>query len=202
MGLRSNKRMRLIVAANRLLHRKGYDRSSIADIANEAAVPPGNVYYYFKTKDEIVEAVIERRNAYITACLADLAAIKRPAQRLVQFVDEFEKTSQPRAKFGCPIGGLCQEANRIGGAIAEQSGAVFRILLDWLRDQFAALGQNPEFAATNALHVLASLQGATLLAATFRDLQLIESETAWLKDWLGGMPAGGALGRTYDQHSH
>ncbi len=123
MGLRSNKRMRLIVAANRLLHRKGYDRSSIADIANEAAVPPGNAYYYFKTKDEIVEAVIERRNAYITACLADLAAIKRPAQRLVQFIDEFEKTSQPRAKFGCPIGGLCQEANRIGGAIAEQSGA-------------------------------------------------------------------------------
>src|SRR6516165_3905370 len=48
------KRDRLIAAAVLLLHRHGVERTTLADIAKAADVPVGNVYYYFKTKDEVI----------------------------------------------------------------------------------------------------------------------------------------------------
>ena len=44
---------------DQLLHQQGIERTTLADIAKAADVPPGNVYYYFKTKDEVIAAVIE-----------------------------------------------------------------------------------------------------------------------------------------------
>ncbi len=56
---RPGKRERLVAAAIQLLHQQGIERTTLADIAKAADVPAGNVYYYFKTKDEVIAAVIE-----------------------------------------------------------------------------------------------------------------------------------------------
>ena len=53
-----NKRSRLLEAANRLVHAQGFNQTTLADIAREAEVPLGNVYYYFKTKEDIGHALI------------------------------------------------------------------------------------------------------------------------------------------------
>ena len=54
------KRARLVEAAVNLAYRQGYTRTTIADIAKESGVPLGNVYYYFKTKDDIATAILDR----------------------------------------------------------------------------------------------------------------------------------------------
>ena len=41
-----------------LLHRQGVQRTSLADIMQEAENPPSNVYYYFRTKEALIDAVI------------------------------------------------------------------------------------------------------------------------------------------------
>jgi len=56
---RPGKRERLIAAAAQLLHQQGIERTTLAEIATAADVPAGNVYYYFKTKDDVIAAVIE-----------------------------------------------------------------------------------------------------------------------------------------------
>ena len=53
-----DKRSRLVSAAVGLAYQNGFEATSLADIAREAKVPLGNVYYYFKTKDEIGEAIV------------------------------------------------------------------------------------------------------------------------------------------------
>ena len=55
---RPGKRERLIAAAVELVYRQGVARTTLADIAQAADVPVGNVYYYFKTKDDIIAAVV------------------------------------------------------------------------------------------------------------------------------------------------
>ena len=55
----SGKRERLVAAARQVLYERGVEKSALADIAAAADVPLGNVYYYFKTKDALVSAVIE-----------------------------------------------------------------------------------------------------------------------------------------------
>ena len=58
---KTDKRSRLIRTAVKLAYRHGFRETSLADIAEAAKVPVGNVYYYFKTKDEIGEAIVEQR---------------------------------------------------------------------------------------------------------------------------------------------
>ena len=58
---KTDKRSRLIHTAVNLAYRRGFRTTSIADIAEAAKVPVGNVYYYFKTKDEIGAAIVEQR---------------------------------------------------------------------------------------------------------------------------------------------
>ena len=51
----NDKRDRLVEAADKLIYEKTFHTTTLADIAKEADVPLGNVYYYFKTKDAIME---------------------------------------------------------------------------------------------------------------------------------------------------
>src|SRR5260370_31156313 len=57
-GARPGKRARLVAAATHLLHQQGSERTTLADVAKLADVPVGNAYYYFKTKDDVIAAVI------------------------------------------------------------------------------------------------------------------------------------------------
>ena len=79
---RPGKRERLVASAADLLHRQGVQGTTLAQIAEAADVPPGNVYYYFKTRDELVHAVIESQVQAVSALLADLDGRATPTARL------------------------------------------------------------------------------------------------------------------------
>src|SRR5215467_6057636 len=68
----ADERTRLVETAMKLAHKRGFRETSLADIAEAADVPAGNVYYYFKTKDEPGEAVIERRDCEDRAAVRDV----------------------------------------------------------------------------------------------------------------------------------
>jgi AcrR family transcriptional regulator len=57
-GLTPGKRERLAAGACEVIHQQGVEKTTIADIAQAADVPVGNVYYYYKTKDDLVAAAI------------------------------------------------------------------------------------------------------------------------------------------------
>jgi len=95
IGQRPGKRERLVAAATQLLHQQGIERTTLADIASAADVPVGNVYYYFKTKDDVVAAVIEAHAQQIKTTLALIDAHHRsPKSRLKAFVREFTAQSE------------------------------------------------------------------------------------------------------------
>ena len=50
----ANKRQQIIEAAARLIIQKGIDKTSLADIAEEAGISKGSLYYYYASKDELI----------------------------------------------------------------------------------------------------------------------------------------------------
>ncbi len=54
-------RDRIVQAADQLFYRQGFEHTSFSDIADDVQISRGNFYYHFKTKDEILDAVINVR---------------------------------------------------------------------------------------------------------------------------------------------
>src|SRR5690242_20921755 len=96
------KRERLVGGACELLHRQGVERTTLAEIAQTADVPPGNVYYYFKTKDELVEAAIDAHAHALEAALAGLERHRTPRTRLKAFARLLSDQRELAARYGCP----------------------------------------------------------------------------------------------------
>jgi TetR/AcrR family transcriptional repressor of nem operon len=186
----TGKRESLIRAADSLFHRNGFERSSIADVAAAAAVPLGNVYYYFKTRDELVKSVSDRRLASVRARRSEWDALASPRDRLIAYVKSWENLTDELTAHGCPVGSLCLEANKQGGSVARDASSVFRDSLEWLGTQFRAMGLPVRQARANAAQLLSGRQGSVLLSNTFKDPEYIRLEIARLKKWLGDMPAG------------
>ena len=59
----SANRQRIVEAADHLFYSRGYNQTSFSDISDETGIPRGNFYYYFKTKEDILAAVVESRLA-------------------------------------------------------------------------------------------------------------------------------------------
>jgi AcrR family transcriptional regulator len=77
----AGKRERLVAGARERLHAQGVERTTLADVAQAAGVPVGNVYYYFKTKDELVQAVVDSRIEDLHAALQGLERHRTPKAR-------------------------------------------------------------------------------------------------------------------------
>jgi AcrR family transcriptional regulator len=186
MPRKTDKRIRLIEAAKVLIHQQGFNLTTLADIAQEADVPLGNVYYYFKTKEAIGEAVIEKRAAEYAEMLSKLDEVGEPAARLHAFVATGVEELELIARYGCPIGGLCQELGKQGGSLADQAAKLLHDILQWSEAQFRALGF-AEKAEEHALNLVSTIQGMHLLTHTFKDPKLAQRQTETLVTWLEGL---------------
>jgi TetR/AcrR family transcriptional regulator, transcriptional repressor for nem operon len=180
---RADNRARLLQAAEKTTYRYGFGSTAIADIAKEARIPLGNVYYYFKTKDEIGDAIVELRVSRFRKQLQELDKADSPAERLCGFVQIKIKNRDALARNGCPVGTLCSELQKRGGAVAKKSRVLFAEALAWMEVQFKALGKGADSRGL-ALHLLSATQGVSVLAHTFRDPSMIAMEAARLKEWI------------------
>lgn len=181
-----DKRSRLVEAAESLVHRQGFNRTTLADIAKKAKVPLGNVYYYFKSKDEIGQALIEQRTGFYRDLITAWDDLPDPRKRILSFIQRVADNREALTQSGCPIGSLCQELHKEGGPLAEGASGMFAAILTWLTEQFRLLGKKNESAGL-ALHLLSALQGASLLTHAFKDPKLVARETTRLKQWVDSL---------------
>jgi TetR/AcrR family transcriptional regulator, transcriptional repressor for nem operon len=182
----SNKTTRdqIVDAADQLFYRRGYEHTSFSDIADAVQISRGNFYYHFKTKDDILDAVINVRLANTRQMLGwwEIEG-KTPADRIRSFVEILIANRPDIKRYGCPVGTLCSELAKLNHA--SQGGAIelFTLFRTWLRRQFALLGREADADAL-ALHLLARSQGVATLASAFRDDTFIEEEVRQMCDWL------------------
>jgi len=180
-----DKRQRLVEGARLLLHRQGVEKTTLADIAQAANVPVGNVYYYFKTKDELVQAAIDAQAQDIETALASFDRHRTPKARLKAFVKLITAQREVAARYGCPHGTLSSELNKRDDGLAEAGTKLMQLWIDWAERQFRAMGRRD--ARDLAVALIASYQGIMLLANTFREPELIDREARRLERWIDSL---------------
>jgi TetR/AcrR family transcriptional regulator, transcriptional repressor for nem operon len=181
--MKADNRLRLLRAAETTTYRRGFGNASIADIAKEARVPLGNVYYYFKTKDEIGNAIVKLRVSRFRKLLLEFDKAGSPKERLCAFVQTKIRNRAALARSGCPVGTLCSELRKLGGGAANKSKVLFAEALAWMEAQFKALGKGSD-SRRLAVHLLSATQGVSVLGHTFHDPRMIQMEAVRLKKWI------------------
>lgn len=182
----TDTRDRIVETADRLFYENGYGHTSFADIAAAVELSRGNFYYHFKTKDEILAAVIELRRQKTQAMLdAWTAEAAQPAARIGRFIDMMAMNAPAIRRNGCPVGTLCTELAKLEHPALPQANTLFTLFREWLRAQFSQLGARAAADADGlAMHVLARSQGIATLASAFNDGAFIEQEVSQLHKWL------------------
>ena len=180
------KRDRLVAGAREMIYRQGVEATTLADIAEASDVPLGNVYYYFKSKDELVAAVID---SYAQESRERLLLLEQqhrtPRARLKELVRLMVSQPDRVALYGCPRGSLCSELDKQDNDLARACKELMYMPVAWVEQQFNAMGRGD--ARDLAFALLASYEGIALLANTFRDPELIIREGRRLGRWIDSL---------------
>ena len=177
-------RAHIVQAADDLFYRQGYEHTSFSDIADVVQISRGNFYYHFKTKDEILDAVINERLANTRKMLERWEVEgKTPADRIRSFIHILIANRADIKRYGCPVGTLCTELAKLNHASQGEANKLLTLLRIWLRRQFTLLGWEADADAL-AMHLLARSQGVATLAGAFHDEKFIKNEVEQMCEWL------------------
>lgn len=182
-----NKKTALTNAAAELFHENGIGATSIADIAKRAEVPVGNVYYYFKTKEELgLAAAAQRREEFQGFTDAIDRRYPNPLARLKEAASFFAEAKDEYVSKGCPIAQMCQTGDVANDVVAQAYADIYKAYMTWIAEQFRSLGLAAE-AEANAQQFLSRLLGAALVAKTTQNADILVDASRDVVEWLQGL---------------
>lgn len=89
-----SKRELILNALQELLYEGTAGTASVQDIATKAGIAKGGLYYYFKSKEEVLDALVERQYSnVIETCRTKLAAVDAPALEKIKLLLYFYRSS-------------------------------------------------------------------------------------------------------------
>ncbi len=176
-----DKREALVDAAAKLAHQHGFGSTTLAMVATESGVPLGNVYYYFHTKEELANAVLARRLVELDAMLALCREAGTPADQLIALLSVVKSEADEVARSGCPLGRISQD---LGSDDTCTKALPLATMSSWCEARMKELGLSGARARDAALHFVAALQGASLIAWVQHDPKIVRTEIRTLQAWV------------------
>ena len=177
-------RSEIIGAAKTLFYHRGYAQTSFSDIVDQTGIRRGNINHYFKTKDDILKAVIDERVTEYKAVFRDWEKqYPEPKDRLHCFVKMLVSNSVNLSRYGCPIGTLNAELGKESCDYQDIARDLFDVFVAWLTQQFKKLN-NPRQAQARALHLLGRTEGISVIAHVYNNPDLVMTEVKMLQKWI------------------
>jgi len=191
----SETRQRIVAAATELFHRHGFQATSLAAIQQHADVRGGSLYYFFRTKEELLQVTLERYSEILDEAIMDpaFAGAEDPIERVFEVLGQYRSMLVATDfALGCPIGNLAVEMVECGPEIREGLIGDFDL---WSRKIEACLD-----AATDRLppgvdrtrlagFVLVVMEGAVLVARGRREIKPFDDAVAQLRDYFDRLTA-------------
>jgi len=183
---KQDSRGRIVEAANRLFYIKGYNQASFADVADEVGISKGNLHYHFRSKDDLLDAVIVLRTKVIEQNLARWdEQYSNPKDKLKRFVQMLLMEEDGIARYGCPLGSLNMELGKSQRELRDRSREMFDLFQRWLEKAFKQMGYKNSLSLSN--HLLSMAQGAALMTFVYADGQLLKDECDRIHEWIEGL---------------
>lgn len=180
----SATREKIVCAADKLFYERGFECTSFADVSAVVGISRGNFYYHFKTKDEILKAVIKRRIQDGNEMLDQWESeTDSPKEAVACFIRLLLQNAEQIKAYGCPVGTLFSELSKLHHPGEDDARELFDLFRKWLRERFEEMGHE-EDADVLAMHILARSQGAAVVAHAYPEESFLENEVQQMLAWL------------------
>jgi TetR/AcrR family transcriptional repressor of nem operon len=177
----TSTREHILDAAGRLIHLRGFHNTSVDDILRESGVGKGNLYYYFKSKDELGYAALDRTLERIREDVLErvFATGLDPWAQLEMFLEfPMERVRRDGCTGGCPLGNLAMEMSDVHEGFRTRLSLAFGQLQSQLEATLerARLQDTlrPGTDISRLAHfILAGLEGAFMMGKLHRNADLM-----------------------------
>ena len=178
-----SRREHIIDAANELFHTQGYNKTSISDIANQLGITKGNLQYHFRSKDDLLVAIINARMENMADCLQRWEEENSdPRERLKRIVQMVQDEQEGLINYGCSIGSINVELGKCQRPLQQKSLQMFEQQKEWIERAFTELGNVN--AKSLSMHMLSMIQGAVLMSYAYNDGKLLQKECGFIRQWI------------------
>jgi TetR/AcrR family transcriptional repressor of nem operon len=182
----------IVDAASRLVHVRGFNNTSVDEILRESGVGKGNFYYYFRSKEELGFAILDRGLERISTELIEkqFNPEKDPWQQILDFLDSLVERARQRAcTGGCLLGNLAVEMSDIHEEFRRRLNRAFERLrsrLEVTLTQAKAQGTlRSEADIPRLAHfIVAGFEGAFMMGKLHKDADIMAGVVEELKGHL------------------
>lgn len=189
MTQKTNTKEEILDAACRLTSLRGFHQTSLEDILRESNVGRGNFYYYFKSKEELGYAILDRtaevyREGIFAPVLSDGCD---PLCQIFQFLDRVVQVQRRTGCVGgCPIGNWALELSDLHEGFRQRLARIFENWRDQIEKQLEMARQQGQIDPTTDTRAMASflvagVEGGILLAKVTKNSRVLEECVVELK---------------------
>lgn len=169
---------RILDIAEKAARSGGYNAFSFREIAAGIGIKSASVHYHFPTKEALGEALVERYSDNFFRVLGDTEDAP-PADMLARYAAAYGAALKQDGLM-CLCGVFGAEIADLPPPVARATRAFFARNLDWLRQVYSRQGLAQKDAEQAAAHMIATLEGAMILARAMGDAGLFDAAVAGL----------------------
>jgi TetR/AcrR family transcriptional regulator, lmrAB and yxaGH operons repressor len=190
MAKATDSKEKTLAAATQLFRRQGFHGTALHDVLAAAGSPRGSLYFHFPGgKEQIGEAALELAGEAVRAKIALAAAASPSAAAFLTGITRAMAADLQESDFcnGCPIATTALETAAQSEVLR---AAAHRAFQNWEQEVARGLerfGAKPNDAAVAATAILSQIEGALLLARTYRSIEPLRRAEAAVK-LLANMP--------------
>jgi TetR/AcrR family transcriptional repressor of nem operon len=188
-------RERLIEAALWLFWNEGYATTSLARVCEVAGANPGSLYHFYRTKEELLEAALDRLLERIEPDLLEpaWAGVTDPLERVFALLDAYRGALlETELRYGCPVGNIALELRDPPEPVRRKLAANFAAWTDAVRacleDARARFPRGTDLGRL-AVFVLTVMEGGVMQARTYRRIEVFDAGVAALREYIGMLVA-------------
>jgi AcrR family transcriptional regulator len=144
---KSQRRDEIMAAAKEVFARKGFHDTTIADIAKQAGLAYGSIYWYFDSKDELFHALMAVEEGALRSHIAAAVGARQdgdgeaPFRTAVQATFEFFESDKATVKL------LFRDAYVLGDRFEKHLGGIYEWFIDDIESVIVVAQQRGEMVA-------------------------------------------------------
>ena len=182
-------RERLLLAARELFHLHGFQATGLKDVLNKAKANSGSLYYFFKTKEALLIAVLDKYCELLQPEVIEpaFALSDDPIERIFAVLQGYRRMLlSTKFKLGCPIGNLALEVGDASPKVRKKIARNFANWCDAIRKCLEAAAERlpPELdRAALSRFTLTVMEGGIMQARAHHSIEPYDTSVAMLRDY-------------------